>query len=181
MNLDALGNIGDFIGGIGVVATLVYLVLQIRQNTRQLEHNAELVRASAELETARLMADWHGTVAASPELVRIWGTHMAEGAAALTAEDRGRLVWVIAQYLTIVEGLYRQHVRGFLPPDSWLPYERTLSGLLRKPMIAEFVTSATSAFSGDFRQLCMRLIEFPLDDDWQFNGLEGFGMSEPTA
>ena len=77
--LGALGNVGDFIGGIGVVATLLYLVVQIRQNTRQLEHNSELVRASAELETARLMADWHGTVADSPDLVRIRGAHMSGG------------------------------------------------------------------------------------------------------
>ena len=27
--LDALGNIGDFLGGLGVVATLIYLALQI--------------------------------------------------------------------------------------------------------------------------------------------------------
>jgi len=31
--LDALGNIGDFVGGLAVVVTLVYLALQIRQNT----------------------------------------------------------------------------------------------------------------------------------------------------
>ena len=31
--LEALGNIGDFLGGIGVVITLVYLATQIRQNT----------------------------------------------------------------------------------------------------------------------------------------------------
>jgi hypothetical protein len=31
--LEALGNLGDFIGGIGVVATLIYLAIQIRQNT----------------------------------------------------------------------------------------------------------------------------------------------------
>lgn len=32
--LDHLGNIGDFLGGIGVVVTLIYLALQIRQNTK---------------------------------------------------------------------------------------------------------------------------------------------------
>ena len=32
--LEALGNIGDFIGGIGVVITLAYLAVQIRHNTR---------------------------------------------------------------------------------------------------------------------------------------------------
>lgn len=31
--LQELGNLGDFVGGIAVVATLVYLALQIRQNT----------------------------------------------------------------------------------------------------------------------------------------------------
>jgi hypothetical protein len=31
--LEELGNIGDFVGGLAVVVTLVYLALQIRQNT----------------------------------------------------------------------------------------------------------------------------------------------------
>jgi hypothetical protein len=35
-NLDALGNLGDFIGGIAVVITLIYLALQVRQNTAAL-------------------------------------------------------------------------------------------------------------------------------------------------
>lgn len=34
MTLSDLGNLGDFLGGIGVVVTLVYLATQIRQNTR---------------------------------------------------------------------------------------------------------------------------------------------------
>lgn len=34
--LESLGNLGDFIGGIGVVATLIYLAVQVRQNTAAL-------------------------------------------------------------------------------------------------------------------------------------------------
>ncbi len=34
--IENLGNIGDFIGGIGVVITLIYLATQVRQNTRSL-------------------------------------------------------------------------------------------------------------------------------------------------
>ena len=34
--LEALGNIGDFLGGIGVVVTLLYLAAQIRQNTKMM-------------------------------------------------------------------------------------------------------------------------------------------------
>ena len=35
--VEDLGNVGDFIGGIGVVVTLAYLALQIRQNNRSLK------------------------------------------------------------------------------------------------------------------------------------------------
>jgi hypothetical protein len=35
-NFEALGNLGDFIGGIAVVATLIYLAVQVRQNTAAL-------------------------------------------------------------------------------------------------------------------------------------------------
>ena len=31
--IENLGNIGDLIGGVGVIATLIYLATQIRQNT----------------------------------------------------------------------------------------------------------------------------------------------------
>ena len=32
--IESLGNIGDFVGGIGVVVSLVYLATQSRQNAR---------------------------------------------------------------------------------------------------------------------------------------------------
>jgi hypothetical protein len=35
--LEILGNLGDFVGGIAVVATLVYLSVQVRQNTVAIE------------------------------------------------------------------------------------------------------------------------------------------------
>ena len=38
--LEDLGNLGDFIGGIAVIATLIYLALQVRNNTRSTEAQA---------------------------------------------------------------------------------------------------------------------------------------------
>ena len=34
--VESLGNLGDFIGGIGVIITLIYLATQVRQNTAAL-------------------------------------------------------------------------------------------------------------------------------------------------
>ena len=37
MNWEALGAIGDLVGAVAVVATLVYLAIQVRQNTRAMQ------------------------------------------------------------------------------------------------------------------------------------------------
>lgn len=48
MNWEAIGAIGEIIGAAGVVATLVYLTYQIRQNTIQLEQNTLAAKAAAQ-------------------------------------------------------------------------------------------------------------------------------------
>jgi hypothetical protein len=52
VSIEALGNLGDFIGGIGVVATLIYLSIQIRQNTRA-------VRTASRQEIVAGARDWN--------------------------------------------------------------------------------------------------------------------------
>ena len=62
--LDALGNLGDFLGGLGVVVTLIYLARQIRQNTRSVE--------SAAFQAAtRDVAEAIDELSRDPELSRI--------------------------------------------------------------------------------------------------------------
>jgi hypothetical protein len=46
MSLEDLGNIGEFVAAIGVIISLVYLAVQIRQNTAQLVQNGEEFRVS---------------------------------------------------------------------------------------------------------------------------------------
>ena len=40
MTLSDLGDLDDFLGGIAVLATLAYLIVQVRQNTHQLEQGS---------------------------------------------------------------------------------------------------------------------------------------------
>lgn len=56
--LEDLGNLGDFLGGLAVVATLAYLALQIRQNTRatQVASHEQWV-ATSSLEKLALVQD----------------------------------------------------------------------------------------------------------------------------
>ena len=48
-----LGNFGEFFGAIAVVATLIFLTLQVRQNTRQIRR-AEMDAASTQFSLPRM-------------------------------------------------------------------------------------------------------------------------------
>ena len=66
-----LGNFGEFVGAIAVVATLVYLALQIRQNTRAMDDNREAVVAQSAREIDLFFAHFHFEIARDPELKRV--------------------------------------------------------------------------------------------------------------
>lgn len=65
--LENLGNIGDFLGGIGVVITLVYLAVQIRQNTRQLRSGSAAAQTRSLEGTNTDISKWIGEIVASRE------------------------------------------------------------------------------------------------------------------
>jgi hypothetical protein len=55
--LDILGNLGDFIGGVAVVITLIYLAVQVRQNTFALKAASWQEVVSGAREAAKLRCD----------------------------------------------------------------------------------------------------------------------------
>jgi hypothetical protein len=65
MSLQDLGNLGEFIGALGVVVSLIYVAVQIRHNTRA-------VRDSAEKEMARDASDFLSQITENAEVARIY-------------------------------------------------------------------------------------------------------------
>ena len=55
MSFEALGNLGDYVGGIAVILSLAYLALQIRQNTRMLRASP-LASSRSDSKTSRRSA-----------------------------------------------------------------------------------------------------------------------------
>ena len=65
MTIQDLGSIGELIAAIATVATLVYLALQIRQNTRALHHAAErAIREDAN--------SWRANLIQHPEVAELY-------------------------------------------------------------------------------------------------------------
>lgn len=95
MNWDALGAIGEIIGAIAVVITLVFLAIQVRYSTRSMDESNRLQRAAAIDRHADSVSRWRGRVAENEDLARIWFAAIHDEK--LSDLDRLRLnnLWII--------------------------------------------------------------------------------------
>ena len=74
-----LGNLGEFVGALAVVATLIYLAIQVRHSAKLLEinneaskENARFARAAAIDRHSDVVSRWRGRWIASEAVARLW-------------------------------------------------------------------------------------------------------------
>ncbi|MGD8810077.1 MAG: hypothetical protein PVG24_10755 [Gammaproteobacteria bacterium] len=87
MNWEAIGTLAEVVGAVAVVVSLVYLAVQIRQNTRQVEEQGRAQRFSA---LSVLFDNWRhfrGYVISDPRVAGIW-RRGNEDPGRLDADDR---------------------------------------------------------------------------------------------
>ena len=151
MTLQDLGNIGEMVGAIGVVASLIYLALQIRQNSRQIAENTNSVLGSVELENARLHSDWLLTAAQDPKLARIWRLGLSEPTK-LTEDELVQFAMLMGSAFYRFEGPFRQYNRGLLSEDSWEPLAKAIERYLRSPAVLRWWSNRDVPLSKSFTE-----------------------------
>lgn len=125
MTLIELGALGEFVGAIAVIATLVYLAVQIRQNTRSLDASQRLALA----QTYQMRSDALQTMlvqAASSEIGGIISKASAAGYPekttaldCLTPVEWSRFrQWHIAQQAHW-DNMHFQYQQGFLDEEYY--------------------------------------------------------------
>jgi hypothetical protein len=70
--LDALGNFGDFIGGIAVLLTLIYLAIQIRNNTAEVKTGSDIARAEAYARSVQSFSEFRRHIIDNPEVADLY-------------------------------------------------------------------------------------------------------------
>lgn len=122
--LEALGNLGDFIGGIAVIATLIYLAVQIRQNTNAL-------RTASRQQIAEGFRDHN----------RLW---LQPGAAAsfvrgmqaypdMTFEERNSFSTQLNDHALFFQGAFALHESGVLDDATFVAYLDYFSAWVATP------------------------------------------------
>jgi len=146
--IEALGNIGDFIGGIGVIITLLYLASQIRQNTRSM-------RAAAFQTSQRDVIDKLDSLSSDPELVRIYfdGNHEF---GSFSREDRRRYAAFMTGLIRRYETLLYQTRVGNIDREEWEGVLDELHRIFKYPGARAWWTQASGSFNRELRDFIER-------------------------
>jgi len=120
MTLSDLGNIGELLGGVAVVISLLYLAVQIR-------HSGQISRFDAHRSLSHDMASVLGNIASDPDLYRVWHV-MTNQPDRATTEDRERFGMLLYQIFTTFSDAERF---GRLDRDLQTRYQQYMERFLR--------------------------------------------------
>ena len=143
MDLTQLANLGEFIGGVAVLVTLIYLAIQVRHNTRTLVATTvgDVTRASADLSIAIAASD------GASEAMRMAYTDPDH----LTPNQRFRFDLLIRGSFRNFENYFYQSEQGFLDRDVWVGIERNIEDLFREAVMQEWWRRHRTAFGERFQ------------------------------
>jgi len=112
MDIADLANLGEALGGFGVVISLLYLAFQIRQNTRA-------VRSSSYHQAAE--QTWHYCLAIAQDasLAEILARRIAGESLTLTPAEQIRANSADQALVYGFENMLRLHEEGLVDPDVW--------------------------------------------------------------
>ncbi len=126
--LEALGNIGDFVGGLAVIATLLYLAIQVRQNTKLLRFTAQSSAIEADIAFNRL-------IGSDPRAARVFQVGL-EDFASLSDEERRQFLNLLRAVFTSHQHVFQQFERGLVEQQTWYQYRNATLHLLALPHVS---------------------------------------------
>jgi len=144
MNWDAIGAVGEIIGATCVLATLIYLSIQIRNNTREVQ-TENVHRVTDSFNELNLL------LASDGALAELWHKG-AENYDSLTDTEKARFNFLWLSAFRIYDSLYYQIQRGTGDEILWNTELTTLNWLFSFPGTREWWRQQHFAFSPGFKE-----------------------------
>ena len=138
MNWDAIGAIAELFGAFGVIASLIYLAAQIRQNT-------ESVRMTSHHGVAVQFNQSNLVGVQDPELSDLV-TRGIRGDSSLSEAERFRFEGYVGSIFRTYEELYQLHRKGLADQELWDSRERNMMRWLSSPAVRSWWASERSNF-----------------------------------
>lgn len=156
MNLETLGNLGEFVSGIVVVISLIYLAMQVRHNTRSIrtENYARALERVSAMQS-RLSQDG--------DFCALFNRALADPFN-LSPNERIQFTWCLYEMFGGQEFLFHQSQDGTVPEEVWERWSDTMVWWLTFPGVRAWWLSRPTPFSASFTSYIDALLERPPAD-----------------
>jgi hypothetical protein len=138
MSLEAMGNFGDFVGGIAVIVTLLYLASQIRQNTNS-------VRAASRQDVVKSFREWNRylfEIDGLAEITLVGALRYPD----LAQPDRVKYACYLADHCLHFQSAFALYESGALEEETYQAYLDFFVGQLVTPGGAAYWSEYRSFF-----------------------------------
>jgi hypothetical protein len=125
VNLAELASIGEIVSSIAVIISLVYLAMQIRQNT-------EAERTSTYQSIVSDFGALNNNMASTPELSDMFVRGL-ENFEQFNPDERARISQSFFQCFRYFENMFYQHHKGYLDEDIWVGWKRLILTYYSRP------------------------------------------------
>jgi hypothetical protein len=149
MSLENLGNLGEFIGAIAVLVSVIYLALQIKQNTKSLITQTGQAIMSQGVNTSI-------DTAANERLMEILAK-LSDQRELTLAERMQYSIWMEG-VVTNYSQIFYVHQQGSLDDNLLEAAESRLEKILSKPGALEWWSDCRSDFTQEFQDAVDRII-----------------------
>ena len=143
MNWDAVGALSELVGAVGVIITLVYLAIQIRQNTRAIRLDTGHDITEEYRDIFALMAENSGL----SDLVH----RAAADPASISGAEKVRYYALNSNFLRAVENGFIQWSENALDQRHWSGMKRMLTDYAQLPAFREYWPNRRHWFSEEFQ------------------------------
>ena len=144
MTFEELGGLGEFIGAVAVLGSLVYVAREIRHNT----NTTRLSTLHASMNSAQSIFD---VPARDAQLARIVRMGMSDPSQ-LTEDERGRLRWWVIMVIRTAENSFMQHQAGMLDDKTWAARSYSIVSFFSAPFAREIWQFQPLSYHEDFRE-----------------------------
>ena len=144
MTLQDLGNLGEFLGSIGVIGSLVYLAMQIRQNTRSVRSSAYQAAVASTVDVAARFASSNTLSETFSKGFRDYET--------LNGAERYRFGAYAYGMFRSYENIFYQHAQGAIEENLWLGFHNMLQRDIKVTGLAAWWDSQRNIFSPEFQR-----------------------------
>lgn len=143
MDWNAIGAVGEMLGALGVIVTLIYLAREIRQNTTA-------TRLSTSQSVAAAAREWNEPLLLDAELA--WTFQQGtEDPSRLSAKERARFIELCFSLLRMFEDIHYQYNNGALDPEVWRGYEKLYAAYAKAPGFQEYWQARRETFRPEFQ------------------------------